>query len=329
MGEWFKSGIKRMFYDWDQERQILLNMQKCQRNWDYEKFNENISTFTDGVQEVVDELLWVATNTPSKQHEGYYDIYWTADRDVIQECSRYTWGYTFKRNPPATWRNSQANASIYILWVAKEPHSTLNSHADGRPKENTDKNRWQNAYCSIGISLALTMRAANKMNLSTGANKSHNDLNGDDFWPKKLGIFDEVKNGTMEICYGLGIGYAQEGRPRWESDEHELMIGAANGSKLTTTGQETHPRTGKKILRTPPMNPLPRFSRARSSSSLRYPSYSADTGTNLENNNQLLQNLETMLDLNDKLTDEQIKRFSMRHNQIINSKIQYKFSKKN
>ena len=31
----------------------------------------------------------------------------------------------------------------------------------------------------------------------------------------------------------------------------------------------------------------------------------------------------------DKLTDEQIKRFSMRHNQIINSKIQYKFSKKN
>ena len=28
--------------------------------------------------------------------------------------------------------------------------------------------------------------------------------------------------------------------------------------------------------------------------------------TNLENNNQLLQNLETMLDLNDKLTDEHI-----------------------
>ncbi len=90
------------------------------------------------------------------------------------------------------------------------------------------------------------MRAAVKMGFHTGANKSHNDMNGDDFWPKRLGIMEEVKNGTKEICYGLGIGYPQEGRPRWESDEDEILIGAANGSKITTTGQETHPRTGKK-----------------------------------------------------------------------------------
>ena len=236
--------IMHMFYNWDEERKVMLNMQKCQRNWDYAKWDRINPELR---KQVVNELLWTATNSPTKQHEGYFDVYYTADRDVIQEISRYTWGYTHRRTPPATWRNSQANASVYMLWVAKEPGSTLNCNADGTVKQNTDKNRWQNAYCSIGISLALTMRAANKMNLSTGANKSHNDLNGDDFWPKKLGIFDEVKNGTMEICYGLGIGYAQEGRPRWESDEHELMIGAANGSKLTTTGQETHPRTGKKM----------------------------------------------------------------------------------
>ena len=30
-------------------------------------------------------------------------------------------------------------------------------------------------------------------------------------------------------------------------DETELMIGAANGSKITLTDQETHPRTGKKM----------------------------------------------------------------------------------
>jgi len=236
--------IMHMFYDWDGERKVMLDMQKCQRNWDYAKW-ERIKP--ELRKQVVNELLWTATNSPTKQHEGYFDVYYTADRNVIQEISRYTWGYTHRRNPPATWRNSQSNASVYILWVAKEPGSTLNCNADGTVKQNTDKNRWQNAYCSIGISLALTMRTANKMGLSTGANKSHNDLNGDDFWPKKLGIFDEVKNGKMEICYGLGVGYAQEGRPRWESDEHELMIGAANGSKLTTTGQETHPRTGKKM----------------------------------------------------------------------------------
>ena len=27
----------------------------------------------------------------------------------------------------------------------------------------------------------------------------------------------------MEICYGLGVGYPQEGRPRWESDEEYLL----------------------------------------------------------------------------------------------------------
>ena len=37
-----------------------------------------------------------------------------------------------------------------------------------------------NAYCSIGIAIGLTMRGF-KMGFETGCNKSHNDLNGDDF----------------------------------------------------------------------------------------------------------------------------------------------------
>jgi len=236
--------IKHMFYDWDKERKVILDIQKCQRNWDHDKWfkiNKELR------KEVVDELLWVATNVPSKQHEGYYDVYYTADRDVIQEISRYTWGYTHRRNPPATWRNSQSNASVYILFVAKEPDSQLNCNADGTLKSNTDKNRWQNAYCSIGIAIGLTMRAAAKMGFQTGCNKSHNDLNGDDFWPKKLGILDDIKAGTKEICYGLGVGFAKEDVERYISDETEIMIGAGNGSKITTTGQEKHPRTGKKM----------------------------------------------------------------------------------
>ena len=234
--------IKHMFYDWDNERKILNKIQKCQRNWDHSKWKDK-SIY----KEMLDELLYIAQNSPSKQHEGYYDIYYSADRDVIQEMSRYTWGYTHRRTPPATWRNSQANASAYILWVAKEPNSQLNCNADGTLKSNTDKNRWQNAYCSIGISIGLTMRAAAKMGFDTGCNKSHNDLDGDDYWPKKLGIMEEVKAGTKEICYGLGIGYGRNDKERYESDETELMIGAGNGSKITTTNQEKHPRTGKKM----------------------------------------------------------------------------------
>ena len=63
-------------------------------------------------QTMVNELLYIAQNSPSKQHEGYFDVYWTVDRKLIQEMSRYTWGNTHRRNPPSNWRNSQANATF-------------------------------------------------------------------------------------------------------------------------------------------------------------------------------------------------------------------------
>jgi len=239
-----RTKVMNMFYDWSQERDIMYKIQKCQRNWDYIKF-KNLQEPTKS--EMITELLWVAENAPSKQHEGYYDLYYSSDRRVIHEISRYTWGNTSRRDPPSNWRNGQANASIYILWVAKEPSTLHNANADGTLKPNTHHERWFNAYCSIGISLALTMRAAAKMGFATGANKNHNDLNGNDFWEKRLGILDDVIAGKKRVTYGLGIGYPQENRDRWEQDETELMIGAANGSKITLTDQETHPRTGMKM----------------------------------------------------------------------------------
>ena len=217
--------IKHMFYGWDEEKEILREIQQCQRNWDHSH---------EMHQEVVDYLLWTADNSPSKQHEGYFDLYWTKDRKVLNELSEYTWGTTHSRNPPSTWRNSQMNANLYILWVAKEPWTQLNCNADGTLKSNDKAARWENAYVSIGISLGLTMRAAAKMGYKTGANKSHGDMNGDDFWEKRLGILDDVKKGTKKIAYGLGVGRPQEGRPRWESDQTELAIGAGNGSNLAT-----------------------------------------------------------------------------------------------
>ena len=232
--------FKRICYDWDDEKDIILELQKCQRNWDHSKTIH---------QELINYLLWTAQNTPSKQHEGYYDLYWSADRKVLEELSKYTWGTTHTRNPPANWRNSQMNANLYILWVGKEPDTQLNCNADGTLKPNDDINRWHNAYVSIGISMGLTMRAAAKLGFATGCNKSHNDLNGDEYWPKRLGILDDVRSLKKEICYGVGIGFPQEGRPRWESDDTELMIGAANGSKITTTDQKVHPITGKKMRR--------------------------------------------------------------------------------
>ena len=230
--------IKHMFYGWDEEKEILREIQQCQRNWDHKHQPH---------QEAIDYLLWTANNSPSKQHEGYFDLYWTADRKVLDELSKYTWGTTHSRTPPSTWRNSQMNANLYILWVAKEPWTQLNCNADGTLKSNDKAARWENAYVSIGISLGLTMRAAAKMGYKTGANKSHGDMNGEDFWEKRLGILDDVKKGTKKITYGLGVGRPQEGRPRWESDQTELAIGAGNGSNLATDlSLKKHPWKDKK-----------------------------------------------------------------------------------
>ena len=217
--------IKKMFYGWDDEMDIMRDIQKCQRNWDYSK---------EVHHEIRDYLLWTALNAPSKQHEAYYDVYWSTDRDVIQECSRYTWGCTHSRNPPSTWRNAQANANMYMLFVAKEPDTNQNCNADGTEKSNKSAARWENAYVSIGIAVGLVLRAAANYGFATGCNKSHGDLNGDKFWEKKLGILEEVEAGTKKIAYGIGIGYPNEHRPRWESDDLELALGAGNGSNLAT-----------------------------------------------------------------------------------------------
>jgi len=234
--------LKRSFYDWDNEMDIFRDMQKCQRNWDYKKTKQYHSW--DGV---VDYLLWVATNSPSKQHEGYFDVYWSYNRKVIEECSKYTWGTTHTRVPPSTWRNSQANAPLYILFVAKEPETQQNCHADGTLKSNTEPVRWENAYVSIGIAMGLVMRAAQKLGYATGCNKSHGDLNGNDYWEKRLGILEDVKQGKKKITYGIGIGLPKEGMPRWESEDTELALGSGNGSKLTTENMNVHPRTGKEM----------------------------------------------------------------------------------
>ena len=232
--------IKHMFYDWNEEMDTIRKIQKCQRVWDHSKTIH---------YELVDYLLWTAQNAPSKQHEGYYDVYWTADRKVIEELSTHTWGTTHNRTPPSTWKNSQQNANMYMCFVAKEPDTHLNCNADGTLKGNATAARWENAYVSIGISIGLVMRAASKIGFATGGNKSHNDINGDDFWEKRLGILDEVDKGEKQIAYGIGIGFPKKGVERWESDQTELAIGAANGSNLSTDkfNLDYHPRTGKKF----------------------------------------------------------------------------------
>lgn len=220
-----ETGIKHMFYNRDQEMEVIRATQKCQRNYDRLKRVH---------PEDIDYLLWIAQNAPSKQYEAYYDVYYACRPAVIEDLSHYTWGCTHSRNPPSTWQNSQMNASLYILFVAKEPETQLNCHADGSLKSNKDPARWENAYVSIGIAMGLVMRAAVAEGFVCGANKSHGDMNGDKYWEKRLGILDDVEAGIKKITYGIGIGYPLEDKPRWYSDQKFLAIGSGNGSNLAT-----------------------------------------------------------------------------------------------
>ena len=217
--------IKHMLYGWDDEKRIMLKMQQCQRNW-------NLSYVMR--DEVTNYLLWIAKNAPSKQHEAYYDVYYSTDRATIEYLYQYSWGSTHRKNPPAMWRNSQMNASLYMIFVCKQPPTMFNCNNDGTLQNPWGDSRWENSIVSVGMAMGLVMRAANKMGLNTGPNKVK-DLGPDyDFeWEKRLGIYEDVKAGTKKIFFGLGIGMGNAGRPRWESDDTDFAIGASNGHNVT------------------------------------------------------------------------------------------------
>ena len=223
--------IKHILYGWDEEQEIMRNMQRCWRNWDLSK---------EIPYEAVDYLLWVAQNAPSKQHEAYYDVYYSTNRETIEYLYQFSWGSTHSRNPPSCWRNSQMNANLYMIFVCKTPPTMYNCNNDGSGQDSFGESRWENSIISVGMAMGLVMRAAHKMGLKTGPNKVK-DL-GPDYeneWEKKLGIYDEVtKTKNKKIIFGLGIGIPNEGRPRWESDDTELALGASNGHAITTRFNE-------------------------------------------------------------------------------------------
>tara|TARA_B110000483_G_scaffold45955_1_gene57357 strand:+ start:160 stop:996 length:837 start_codon:yes stop_codon:yes gene_type:complete len=215
--------------DFDKEKNYILKNQKCQRNWDLSKKIP---------EEHINYFLWLAQNAPSKQHEAYYDVFYIKKPEVIKELSNYTWGNTSSRNPPACKRNSQMAANFYIQFVCKVPPTMQNSTNDGKPVNPQNQTRWDNAVVSVGIAIGLILRAAAELGYSTGCNKSNSmgpDCNF--YWEKRMGIYDDVRKYTKKMFYGIGIGYPQEGRPRWESDDTEYCIGSANGHNLTALNE--------------------------------------------------------------------------------------------
>ena len=223
----------------NKQKRILETIKRCQRNW----------TDTRISKELIDHWIWIATNSPSKQYEGYFNLYVIEDSSLIQELLEYTWGFTMAINAdvpmdevPVNSRNPQVGAGVYMLWTQKYPtNSNRNFEYSGVNKSNTVLSRRDNAFTSIGISMALTSYSAASMGYETAYNKNHHKPEHESYWETRLGIDPKVE----EIAFGLGIGKGQKDRPHYESDETHIMVGVNKPDYVDVTQTREYTYKGK------------------------------------------------------------------------------------
>lgn len=200
----------------DEQKKFVEKIKKCQRNW------QDI----DIPKEHIDHFIWMATNSPSKQYEAYFNIYVVTNKQILKDLLEHTWGFTlpidegYTQEIPCCVRNPQLGASAYILWTRKNPDTNRNFYRTGENKANDAQPRRDNAFTSIGISMALVSFSAASLGYETAYNKNHDKPGKPEYWQKTLGILE-----NEEITFGLGIGRGKDGYSHNESDEHRLMVG--------------------------------------------------------------------------------------------------------
>jgi len=204
--------------DLNKQKQIVDIIKRCQRNWDYTKSVPN---------EHIDHFIYLATNSPTKQHEAYYNLYVITNRLLLDELSEHTWGFTYPINNetsteevPSCIRNFQMNANAYFLWTIKFPETNRNFERNGKNRDNFHQNRKNNALTCVGISMGIVAFSAASLGYSTGFNKNHNKPKFEGYWQKKLSI-----PSNEEIAYGLGIGIPEVNMLWNETNQHEMLVG--------------------------------------------------------------------------------------------------------
>jgi hypothetical protein len=204
--------------DLDKQKKFVETIKKCQRNWDKD--------YTIPANHI-EHFIYLATNSPTKQHEAYFNLYVISNKNLLNELYEHTWGFTLPVNNdtptsevPCCARNPQMNASVYFLWTIKQPDTIRNFERDGTKKNIDHINRKNNAFTSVGISMGIVAFSAASLGYSTGFNKNHSKPNAEGYWNKSLSIPD-----NEEIAFGLGIGIGKKDYNWNETDEHELMIG--------------------------------------------------------------------------------------------------------
>lgn len=135
--------------------------QRCQRNWDLSK-EIDIETLS--------LLKYVIINSPSKQNEEFYNVFFITNRLVIEKIYKET---DIHRNLLVSGtdytKNSQALANLLVVFGSKDPMTNRN-----RPEDYSEQENNNNRNQAIGIAAGQLVLTANLLGLKTGFNACFN-----------------------------------------------------------------------------------------------------------------------------------------------------------
>jgi len=217
----------------EEDKRVIDTIRQCQRNWDLSK-------------EIPDEHIqhwkYIATHSPSKQDEGYYNVRIIKNRELIDQLKLHTWGQSVKvGNLKGVARNPQMAASVYILFTEKLSETQREIDIAGNPIALDDIVKTKNASVSAGIAGGLIAQSAASLGYCIGFNTNHSEP---DIWHSLL----RIRVAKESLMFGIGIGFPQENKPRNETDEREFYIGGYPGQDGLITGLPNYPEGAEGTL---------------------------------------------------------------------------------
>lgn len=175
-------------------KEIIINSQKCQRNWDLTK---NI------LPDHIDILKSAVMNCPSKQNRTFYKCIFIMNRKVIEKIHNSSDSFVWQYEPRKSVTNSQTLANLLVVFVrdrdmtVTEPRTEaeyFQGLLDGKTTDDENK--------SVGIAAGSLNLTAHLLGYQTGFyNAQHNSE-----------ILNEIF--FSKVFCMLGIGFSDSTKDR-------------------------------------------------------------------------------------------------------------------
>jgi len=187
----------------------------AQRNWDRTKTIP---------KKHIDTLLEVIKNSPTKQAETHYKVFWSDDQDFIYQVYRKTKHFAVTPKGSIDYtdshgrtevqynvRNSQIYSNLLFAfsydWKQEESRTLVHAIVDeGKGNSGAAYEKQRQKNLSIGIAVGELILAANLLGYKTGLCSA--------FWQHEMK--EDFFNQDIELL--VGVGYPTD-KPRTEHEE--------------------------------------------------------------------------------------------------------------